>query len=90
MKSSVTAGFRKLLAALPEKTQQKTAEAYALWQANPNHPSLEFKRIVGATDVLYSVRIDLYYRALAYREENHYRWFWIGAHAEYDKLLSFL
>jgi hypothetical protein len=47
---------------------------------------LQFKRIRG--DV-YSVRIGLHFRALGKRSaEDEITWFWIGSHAEYDKLLK--
>jgi len=35
-----------------------------------------------------SVRIGLHYRALAIRKLEYLLWFWIGSHAEYDKMLS--
>ena len=57
---------------------------YHLWQANPRHPSLRFKK-VGA---LWSVRIGNGYRALSLLEEETFFWFWIGTHDEYERLLS--
>jgi hypothetical protein len=36
---------------------------------------------------VYSARISLDCRALAVMEQNGLVWFWIGSHAEYDKLL---
>jgi hypothetical protein len=47
------------------------------------HPSLSFKRV----GRFVSVRVGLYYRALAVEEGNDLVWFWIGSHTEYDKLL---
>jgi hypothetical protein len=38
---------------------------------------------------VYSVRIGISYRALGLRKDDDVIvWFWIGSHAEYDKLLS--
>ena len=37
--------FRSQLAALPKPVQDKAASAYALWSANPSHPSLRFKKV---------------------------------------------
>ena len=36
----------------------------------------------------WSVRVGLHYRALAVEEESNLVWFWIGPHADYDKLLG--
>jgi len=37
---------------------------------------------------LWSVRVGLHYRALATEVDADLVWFWIGSHAEYDKLLG--
>jgi hypothetical protein len=37
---------------------------------------------------VYSVRMGLGYRALAIRQPDCLLWFWIGSHADYDKMLS--
>ncbi len=87
MKSSATKGFRKQLAALPTEVQERAGRAYALWRADPYHPSLQFKQ-VSRRQPIYSVRVGIGYRALGLREENHLFWFWIGSHAQYDELLK--
>ena len=51
------------------------------------HPGLRFKRIHDSLPI-YSVRIGKGYRAVGKRDENGVVWFWIGSHANYDKLLS--
>ncbi len=51
---------------------------------DPYHPSLHFKKIRG----LWSVRVGRSYRALAAEQDGDYLWFWIGAHAEYDRLIK--
>jgi hypothetical protein len=84
--SSVTREFRRRLDQLPAAVQAQAARAYALWRANPYHPSLQFKR-VSQRQPIYSVRVGLGYRAVGLREEDHLYWFWIGPHAEYDELL---
>jgi hypothetical protein len=66
--------------------QAQAARAYALWRANPYHPSLQFKR-VSQRQPIYSVRVGFGHRAVGLREEDHLYWFWIGSHAEYDELL---
>jgi hypothetical protein len=37
---------------------------------------------------VWSVRINLQYRALGRRRGELIVWFWIGTHDEYDKLIS--
>jgi hypothetical protein len=49
--------------------------------------SRNFKR-VHATEPIYSVRITRGYRALGLRDGDLVTWFWIGSHADYDKLLA--
>ena len=72
---------------LPEEVQQLADKNFAVLQADPQHPSLYFKR-VGRKKQLWSVRIGSHYRALAVEKPEGLVWFWIGAHAEYDRLLS--
>ncbi len=87
MESSVTPEFRQAFEALPTAIQQKARAAYRLWRDNPRHPSLRFKR-VHVSEPIFSVRIDLGWRALAVVTDERALWFWIGSHADYDKLLS--
>ena len=61
MKSSVTKTFRKRLNDLPKSVQEQAEKAYTLWQENPYHPSLQFKKI-SQRQPIYSVRISLNYR----------------------------
>ena len=87
MKSSVTKEFRRQLGALPTEIQEQADRAYALWRSDPYHPSLQFK-LVSRRQPIYSVRVGVGYRALGLREDDYIYWFWIGPHAEYDKLLK--
>jgi mRNA-degrading endonuclease RelE of RelBE toxin-antitoxin system len=72
---------------LPKEVQELADKNFALLKANPRHPSLDFKRI-GKTKHLWSVRVGAHYRALGAEKPEGIVWFWIGPHAEYDKLLS--
>jgi hypothetical protein len=85
--SSITKGFRKQLDALPTEVQEQADRAYALWRSDPYHPSLQFKQ-VSRRQPIYSVRVEIGYRALGLREEAHIFWFWIGSHAQYDDFLK--
>jgi hypothetical protein len=40
------------------------------------------------TEPIYSVRVTLGYRALGLLEDDGITWFWIGTHAEYDRMLT--
>ena len=70
---------------LPLSIQAKADKQFALWMQDPGHPSLHFKKVLPG---LWSARVDDNYRALARRRESLFVWFWIGPHAEYDKILA--
>ena len=89
MTSKTTDRFRKAYAQLPEHVQRRAREAYRLFRDNPSHPSLRFKQ-VHATLPIYSARVGLGYRALAVRDDDTVVWFWIGTHADYDRLIRSL
>lgn len=85
MKSLTTPEFWTAYAAIPLAIRQQARKAYKLWQTNPSHPSLHFKKV--GKD-LWSARITRDYRALALKKGDDYYWFWIGTHDEYDALLK--
>lgn len=88
MTSRTTAGFRQMLARLPADVQRAADASYALFVQDSNHPSLQFKPLRGMPN-LYSVRISLGYRVVGrMRSDGSIVWFWIGSHADYDRLLS--
>jgi hypothetical protein len=86
MKSSVTDDFIDAFHKLPDTVKDQARKNYRLWRANAYHPSLHFKR-VHQTELLYSVRIGLGWRALGLLEDETITWFWIGSHADYDRLI---
>ncbi|MDZ7288576.1 MAG: hypothetical protein ONB44_02270 [candidate division KSB1 bacterium] len=87
MKSYTTERFRKLLQQVPEQTRRQAREAYRLFMQNPYHPSLRFKQIHPVKPI-YSVRINIDYRAVGTLDEDEIVWFWIGSHTDYDKLIA--
>ncbi len=89
MISHTTERFWKAYRALPSDIRKQARKAYRLFQQDPYHPSLHFKRI-HATKPLYSIRISRDYRPLCVRDEDTIIWLWIGSHAEYDKMLGSL
>lgn len=72
---------------LPEPIQRLADKNYRLLKSNSNHPSLHFKKI-GSSKHLWSVRVGIGHRALGREKNNNIYWFWIGTHAEYDRLVS--
>jgi mRNA-degrading endonuclease RelE of RelBE toxin-antitoxin system len=72
---------------LPEEIQELADKSFDLLKTDPYHPSLHLKR-VGRSKKLWSVRVGVHYRALGMDKPDGIVWFWIGTHAEYDKLLA--
>jgi mRNA-degrading endonuclease RelE of RelBE toxin-antitoxin system len=86
VKSITTTAFRKTYAHLPTQIRERAYEAYLQFKEDPSHPSLRFKKIHSELPI-YSVRINKNYRAVGQLDKDTVIWFWIGSHAEYDKLL---
>jgi len=72
---------------LPREVQELADKCYELLKTDPHHPSLRLKQI-SKTQGLWSVRVGAHNRALGREKPEGIVWFWIGTHAEYDKLLS--
>jgi hypothetical protein len=89
MNSRTTRQFRELFARLPAHVQQQAREAYRLFRENPQHPGLHFKKVLD-DPITFSARVGIGYRAVAALDGNTLVWFWIGSHADYDKLLQLL
>lgn len=87
MKSVTTERFREALGGLPEHVQRQARNSYRLFAADPAQPSLRFKP-VHTSERIYSARVGLGYRAFAIREGDTIALFYIGSHAEADRLLS--
>lgn len=87
MKSRLTNAFRAAFRTLPEHIKHSARRNYKLWKENPQHPGLQFKR-VGNKQEAYSVRVGIGWRAIGVKTGDTIVWFWIGSHAEYDRLLQ--
>ncbi|MDB6003743.1 MAG: hypothetical protein JWR15_730 [Prosthecobacter sp.] len=70
---------------LPARIQTLADKNFELLRDNPRHPSIQLKKV--ASDI-YSARVGLNLRSLAFDFGEHLVWFWIGPHDEYDRLLS--
>lgn len=84
MNHFTTPKFWDCLNRLPDTVQRQADAQYELLKQDPRHPSLHFKKI---GDRFWSVRVGLQYRALAVQHGDDCIWFWIGSHADYDKLI---
>ena len=87
MTSRTTQRFRELLAALPRRVRAQARSAYELFRENPSHPGLHFKKLRDEPPI-YSARVGIGYRAVAVQDDDTVIWFWIGAHAAYDRLIE--
>jgi hypothetical protein len=86
MQSRTTRQFQRLFSDLPFDAQRDAKRAYRLFQSNPAHPGLQFKKLEGEENI-YSVRIGLEFRALAVMKKDRIVWYWIGSHSVYDRLV---
>ena len=87
MKSRITKRFRKAFSKLPDPLKRQTRQAYRLFLENPRHPSLRFKQVHSVLPV-YSARVSLVYPVVGVLKDDTVIWFWVGIHAEYEKLLK--
>ncbi len=86
MKSVTTEKFRQLYAQAPPDRRKKIKRAFQLWQLNPAHPSLRFKKVHNTLPI-YSARVDLDWRAVGVLKADTLVWFWVGTHQQYEALL---
>lgn len=70
---------------MPDHVKTAARRAYKLFQQDPDHPSLEFKRVQGTKQPIHSVRIGTGYRALGVMGQGEIIWYWIGSHADYNR-----
>jgi hypothetical protein len=69
---------------LSAEMQRQADKQFAIFQANPLHPSLRLK----AVGPFWSARVSGSHRALAIRKGDVFHWFWIGSHEEYERILK--
>ena len=69
---------------LPEAIPKLADKNFALLKTNPTHPSLHFKKV----GRFRSARVGRNFRALAVESDDGLLWFWIGNHAEYERLIG--
>jgi len=76
--------FWRCYEALPATVRALADKQFELLKADDRHSSLRFKRV----GRFHSVRVGAHYRALAVDASDGVLWFWIGSHAEYDRLIA--
>lgn len=86
MTHRILASFWKHYRTLPENVQRLADRQFEQLKTDPFHPSLHFKK-VGKQKQLWSVRVGISHRALGFDKPEGVVWIWIGAHAEYDRLV---
>lgn len=79
-----SADFWSSYRSLPVETRELADRAFSILKVDSRHPSLQLKKV----GRFWSVRVGLYHRALAAEVPGGFLWFWIGNHAEYDKLIG--
>lgn len=84
MKHFATGSFWGQYSKLPNTIQDLARKNFDILEANPRHPSLRLKKV----GKYWSARVGLKYRTLGVETDDGVLWFWIGTHAEYDKMLE--
>jgi hypothetical protein len=69
---------------LPDEIRELADKNLELLRIDPHHRSLRLKPVGN----YWSVRVGLKYRALARQRSEGLVWFWIGDHAEYERLIK--
>lgn len=78
MESRTTRAFWFAFFDLPAAVRQDAKAAYRLFQENPTHLSLRFRKLDGLANV-HSLDVGRGYRALGAARSGRIVWFWIGS-----------
>ena len=84
MRHFASSAFWRHYRKLPANICELADKNFKLLKQDSSHPSLHLKMV----SRYWSVRVGKKYRALAVQIEEGLIWFWIGTHAEYDKLVG--
>lgn len=76
--------FWRCYDALPQEIRRQADQAFERLKKDTQYPSLHFKKV----GRFWSVRVSGSYRALAVEGVGGLVWFWIGSHADYDKIVG--
>jgi hypothetical protein len=84
LNSHATAAFWRCYDALAPAIRALADKNFELMKRDPRHPSLHLKRV----QRFWSVRVGQHHRALGVDIDAGILWFWIGTHAEYDRVVG--
>lgn len=84
MRHFASPSFWELYEKLPAAIQELADKNFELLKADPKHPSLHLKK----AGKYWSARVGIKYRTLGVEIDEGLLWFWVGTHAEYDKMLE--
>ena len=70
--------------ALPDSVRELADRSFALLKSDSRHPSLHFKQV----ENYWSVRVGMHHRAIGIGVSDGVLWFWIGTHAENDRMVG--
>jgi hypothetical protein len=84
LKHHASPDFWACFSALPAHIQELARKNFELLKENRAHPSLHFK-VIGD---FVSVRVGIAHRALGMNVPDGILWFWIGSHADYDRIID--
>jgi hypothetical protein len=84
LKHHASSDFWNCFTALPKNIRELARKNFELLKQNPSHPSLHLKKI--GDFVL--ARVGSSYRVLGRNVPDGILWFWIGSHADYDKIIG--
>jgi hypothetical protein len=87
VKSLARPSFWRAYERLDERTREAARKAFRLFEEDPDHPSLRFKKLSGP-DRAWSVRVSAQYRAVGERHGDTISWVWMGNHNDFDKLFN--
>jgi hypothetical protein len=90
VKSRTRKSFWRDFEQLPKPVRDRAKAMYRQFVQDSTHPGLQFKQVHSSLPI-WSVRITGSYRAVGVRTApDTVVWFFIGTHAEYDRLLASL
>jgi len=78
------ARFLGLLPRSAARVQILADRAFAQLKADPQYPSLHFKK----AGTFWSARVGVHWRALPVAVQDGLLWFWIGTHSDYDRIVG--
>ena len=84
MKHWASSRFWLLYDGLPTEVRDTANKNFELLKSDSRHASLHFTRI----GKVWSGRVGDRYRALGHDVPDGIKWFWIGTHSEYDRIVG--